>query len=245
MTQNRGVGALAEICVENEKTLHRYAELLGEANERARIIGPSDPAVIYSEHISDALMALPYLEKISSGSSFVDVGSGGGLPGLAWGICRPDLNGVLLDSVGKKIELVKEIIETLGVKNIRAINARSEDFVRDAREFFDVAAARAVADSVVLAEYLSPFVKIGGCLLAFKGRSAAAELDIPPSKWGVLGLGAPTILPYQILDKKLNLVIWKKISPCPKRYPRKPGEAKKNPWFAAPARKFYAQRSAD
>ena len=210
--------------------LHRYAELLAAANERARLTGSSDPDVIYSEHIADALSGLPWLPE---SGSFVDVGTGGGLPGLVWAICRPDLTAVLLDSIGKKCNLLNEIIAELGCTNAVAVNTRSEDFAKVNRETFDMATARAVAHSCILAEYLAPLVKTGGKLLAFKGESAADEIKIPSSKWRLLGLDAPSLHPYTTCDKNRLIVLWKKLMPTPPRYPRNPGMAEKKPWYRA------------
>ncbi|MDR1916686.1 MAG: 16S rRNA (guanine(527)-N(7))-methyltransferase RsmG [Synergistaceae bacterium] len=222
--------------------LHRYSELLSEANKRARLTGPSDPDVIYRELVTDALAALPLLDNFKSGSSFIDVGTGGGLPGLVWGVCRPDMNGVLLDSVRKKTDLLREIADRLAVKNIRVVNARSEDFAAAEREIFDIAAARALAHSCILCEYLSPFVRVGGLLIAFKGPGAEAELDIPADKWQILGIGEPVAETYKTHHDGRRLIIWRKISKCSKRYPRKPGEAKKNPWVNVTSRTYSESR---
>ncbi|MDR3281136.1 MAG: 16S rRNA (guanine(527)-N(7))-methyltransferase RsmG [Synergistaceae bacterium] len=212
------------------RKLREYAELLADANGRVRLTGSSDPDVLFDEHIMDALAALPYIEKFPSGASFVDVGTGGGLPGLVWAICRPDLSGVLLDSVGKKINMVAEIAGALRVFNITTVNARSEEYAMSKREFFDIATARAVSDSAMLVEYMSPLVRVGGGLLAFKGPGVKNELDVPPKGWKIFGLAEPEIKPYSVMGKELNLVIWEKISPCSRRFPRRSGEAKKNPW---------------
>ena len=138
-----------EINGEVNKKLRQFARLLLEANARARVVGPADEETIYEEHVRDALAALPWLEKFPPGSSFADVGTGGGLPGIAWGICRPDLRWVLVDSVGKKIGIVREIASRLGLENITAVHARSEDLARSNRERFDAATARGLrfADS--------------------------------------------------------------------------------------------------
>ena len=216
---------------ETEKKLREYARILAESNIRTRLTGSSDPRVIYGEHIADALAGLPRLEKLTHGNSFIDVGTGGGLPGLVWAICRPDLRGVLLDSVGKKIETVKAMISSLGISNVEAVNARSEDFARERREFFDTAAARALASSPTLAEYLSPLVRIGGELVAFKGVKAASELEPAFGRWNELGLDNPSVVPYRVAGKELCLVVWEKISRCPKRYPRNPGDAGKKSWL--------------
>ncbi len=217
---------------ETEAKLRQYAELLGRANERARLTGPSDPRILYDEHIADALQALPYLPQEGTGKEFVDVGTGGGLPGLVWGICRPDLSGTLLDSIGRKSILTAEIAHELGCENISVVKTRSEDFANEKgnRERFDVATARAVAHACVLAEYLSPLVRVGGRIVAFKGKNAAEELAISAPKWRALGLSAPTLHPYSVAGKDRCLMIWKKIKPCPAHYPRKPGMAEKKPW---------------
>lgn len=212
-----------------EKKLRLFARLLAEANALARLTGPPDEETIYREHVTDALAALPLLEKFSS-ARFADVGTGGGLPGIVWGICRPDLRGVLADSVGKKIKIVKDIAAKLGLKNIEAVHARSEELASRSREKFEIAAARAVSDAKILAEYLSPLVKVGGIAVAFKGPKVFDELGVPPASWRILGLSAPRIEPYSAAGKNLNFVIWEKVSPCPAKYPRRPGEAKKNPW---------------
>ena len=221
-----------EISEEIDTKLRQYAELLGRANERARLTGPSDPIVLYDEHIADALAALPYLPENGAGKRFVDVGTGGGLPGLVWGICRPDMSGALLDSIGRKSTLVAEIARELGCDNVAVVGMRSEDFAnaKGNRESFDVATARAVAHACVLAEYLSPLVKVGGRVIAFKGKSVLNELDIRQAKWHELGLAAPTLHPYTVAGKERCLVIWEKIKPCPALYPRKPGMAEKKPW---------------
>jgi 16S rRNA (guanine527-N7)-methyltransferase len=208
--------------------LHKYAELLRSANKRARLTGPSDLDKLFGEHIADALAGLPYLPE---GSSFVDVGTGGGLPGMVWCICRPDSRGTLLDSIGKKIALLSEIAAELRCDNAETVTMRSEDFARLRRENFGAAVARAVAHSCVLAEYMSPLVSVGGKLIAFKGPGAEEELDIPEVKWKMLGLSKPNLRPYSIGEKRRFIVIWKKTGKCPENFPRRPGVAAKSPWW--------------
>ena len=208
--------------------LRQYAELLSRANERARLTGPSDPGVLYEDFILDALYGLAFL---GDGEIFVDVGTGGGLPGIAWGICRPDAKGFLLDSIGKKIALVSEMIDELDCGNLTAVNARSEDFTAEHREAFDVATARAVAAAPLLAEYLTPLVRIGGKIVAFKGENVRDELNLPEKAWQKLGLSPPRLEAYEISGKQRYLVLWEKIKTCGKKYPRRPGMADKIPWY--------------
>ncbi|MDR3331438.1 MAG: 16S rRNA (guanine(527)-N(7))-methyltransferase RsmG [Synergistaceae bacterium] len=217
----------ANISGETATKLRMYASLLGDANSRARLTGPSDPNVLFDEHVSDALAGLPFLDDCES---LVDVGTGGGLPGLVWAICRPEARCTLIDSVRKKADLVREMAEKLECQNVEVLCGRSEDLASRFRESFDIAAARALADSVVLTEYLSPFVRIGGRLLAFKGPRVEDELDVPARKWRILGLSAPILRPYSIAGKDRCLVVWEKVGECPNRYPRRPGMAEKQPW---------------
>jgi 16S rRNA (guanine527-N7)-methyltransferase len=215
-----------------EKKLRLFARLLSEANERVRLVGPSDENVIYEEHIQDALAVSRLLDALPSGSRFADIGTGGGIPGTVWCVSRPDMDGVMADSVGKKIKIAREISEALGLKNATFVNARSEDLAASRREAFDAASARAVADSRVTAEYLAPLVKIGGILIAFKGAKVHDEIGLPAPLWLKLGLGAPSLAPYSVSGKEVDLLTWKKIAPCPSRFPRKPGDAKREPWWA-------------
>lgn len=223
------------LSVEISEKLRLYAELLGSANARARLTGPSDPVVLLEEHIEDALRGLPFLPQDGDGKRFIDVGTGGGLPGLVWGVCRPDLAGTLLDSIGRKSALTSEIASRLGCRNIEVICARSEDFARAHRELFHIATARAVAHACVLAEYLAPLVRVGGKIIAFKGKNVRDELGIPMSKWRVLGLAAPSLHPYSAAGKDRCIVIWEKITRTPARFPRRPGMADKKPWVALPS----------
>ncbi|MDR3164474.1 MAG: 16S rRNA (guanine(527)-N(7))-methyltransferase RsmG [Synergistaceae bacterium] len=220
-----------EINPDIEKKLRLFARLLAEGNERARLVGPSDANVIYEEHIKDAVAASRLLGVLPSGSRFADIGTGGGIPGIVWCVCRSDMEGVMADSVGKKIKIAREISEALCLKNAAFVNARSEELAARERETFDAASARAVADSRVTAEYLAPLVKAGGILIAFKGAKVHSEINLPAPLWRKLGLSAPSLEPYSMSGKALYLLTWKKIAPCPARFPRKPGEAKRDPWW--------------
>ncbi|MDL2263333.1 16S rRNA (guanine(527)-N(7))-methyltransferase RsmG, partial [Synergistaceae bacterium OttesenSCG-928-I11] len=191
-----------------EEKLCAYARLLSEGNARARLTGPSDPGTIYEEHILDCLYALPFLE---GAESFIDVGTGGGLPGLVFGICLPNSRGVLIDSVGKKVKIVADIASQLGCSNIEVQHVRSEEYAQETREHFSVATARAVTSAPVLAEYLSPFVKTGGRIVAFKGRNAESEIEPARARWETLGLSEPRLYPYTHKEKSRFIVVWTKI----------------------------------
>jgi 16S rRNA (guanine527-N7)-methyltransferase len=220
-----------EITQDIERKLRLFARLLAEANNRVRLTGPFLESVIYCEHIKDAVEASSALDPLPPGSRFADIGTGGGIPGIVWCVLRPDVEGVLADSAGKKIKIVGEMIAALDLKNATAVNARSEEIALRQREAFNLAAARAVADSRVSAEYLSPLVRIGGLLAVFKGSKVREEIGIPAERWKKLGLAPPSLTPYSSSGKELYLLVWEKITSCPARFPRKPGEAKRSPWW--------------
>lgn len=213
---------------EHEEKLRLYVGLLIKANEAARLTGPSDAATLWNDHIIDCASAAFLLPR---GGRVIDVGTGGGLPGLVWAILRPDLEFTLLDSVAKKMAQVEKISILLGLKNVKTICARSEDYAKEHGERFAVVTARAVTAAGVLAELLAPFAKTGGRLIAFKGPKVTEELEIVGNRWSELGLSSPKLMPYSYDDKKRFLLIWEKVARVPKGIPRRTGMAEKFPWY--------------
>ena len=215
----------------HRERLMSFAERLA-ACVTARLTGTRDPQELYDRHIRDCLESVPLLPLGSR--RVIDVGSGGGLPGLVWAVCRPDLEVVLLDSIGKKARAVQAIAEEMGLSNVRVFCARSEDIARiDApeRESFDLACARAVASAGITAELLSPLVRVGGLLLTFKGAKLAEELAEVKAPWGRLGLAAPLVLPYGGEGSSRALALWEKAAHCPRAYPRPAGMASSKGWW--------------
>ena len=202
-----------------ESTLYNYAQLLASCT-RARLTGTRGASEIYSLQVLDCL---PSLESLPDSGKVIDVGSGGGLPGIVWAVYRPALNITLLDSVVKKCEAVRGIVEALGLGNVRVVCARSEEFARGNREAFDLAGARALASAGVCAELLAPLVKVGGHVITFKGERVHEEISEVEDKWGLLGLGRPSLKFYGGESK--CLVTWEKVRKCPAKFPRREGLA--------------------
>ncbi|MDI9369784.1 MAG: 16S rRNA (guanine(527)-N(7))-methyltransferase RsmG [Synergistaceae bacterium] len=212
----------------NRERLHLYASLLASYSGKLRLTGPSDPEVIMDEHILDCLFSVSLLPVEGA---VIDVGSGGGLPGIVWALCRPGLVVTLLDSVKKKCVALEEMSLELGLENVRVVDTRCEDHARERRESYDCAAARAVASTDVLLEYLSPLVSAGGSIICFKGPKHLEEIETIEDEWHLLGLGNFKRYKYEIASKKRYILEWKKTGNTPGEYPRKVGIAEKRRWW--------------
>ena len=208
--------------------LDAYARTLASMNRSARLTGPRDPDAIWKEHVLDCAFSLPLVPETGRA---VDVGSGGGLPGIVWAVCRPRLTVVLLESVKKKCSALREIARELGLENVFVECARSEQLAAQSRESFTVAASRAVGHLGVVAEYMSPLVAPGGRLLCFKGPKVRDEIGEIGAQWDRLGLEAPVLRPYDHGGRELFLALWEKSGHCPDRFPRRPGRAQKQHWW--------------
>lgn len=201
--------------------LYKYAELLSSC-QTARLTGTRGTEDIYNLQIMDCIPSLEYLPE---SGSIIDVGSGGGLPGIVWAVYRPDLKVILLDSIKKKCEAVKNIIDELKIQNVNVICSRSEEFALSHREEFMLAGARALSSAGVTAELLSPLVKVSGRIITFKGEKVHEEISEVNNQWGKLGLSKPKLKFYGGDDSSKCIVSWEKIKKCPMIYPRRTGLA--------------------
>ena len=216
-------------CAE-EKTeiLERYMEEVLEWNEKVNLTAITDREEFIQKHLVDSLLCAETIEFTAS-SSICDVGTGGGFPGVPLAVCYPDKEFVLMDSLAKRIRIVQQICDELGINNVRAVHGRAEDLARngDYRDSFDLCVSRAVANMRVLCEYCMPFVKIGGSFIAYKGPDCESEIDDAREAIRLLGGEDPDIRRLPHLGH--SLVAIKKICPTPEAYPRKAGTPAKKP----------------
>lgn len=210
----------------------KYKELLKDWNTKINITAITDDDEIDTKHFLDSLT--PFVTEIFNGNKkIIDIGTGGGFPGVPLKIVNPDLNVTLLDSLNKRIIFLNEVINQLGLKDIEAIHGRAEELSIQPqyREKYDVCVSRAVASLDTLSEYCIPFVKVGGYFVSMKGPDIDEELKL--SKNAIDTLGA------KVIDTKLveipetdivhSLIIIQKIRQTPTKYPRGGGKPKKNP----------------
>lgn len=209
-----------------------YYHLLITANEHMNLTAITEPLEVAQRHFLDALCP-PAMEALMSGASVIDVGSGAGLPGLPLAIARPDLTLTLADARKKRVDFMVSTAEALGLQNVSVVWGRAEELARDAahRETYDAALARAVAPLPVLCEYLLPFVRVGGRMLAWKGAAAEDELEGAEQAVKTLGGGNSSLHPYAISHEFCSLTLFTcdKIRHTPSIYPRSPGKPAKNP----------------
>ena len=214
-------------------SLSAYAGILA-GYEYANVVGTRDPRKIVTEHLSDSLSCL-LIGTLWSSTSVIDVGTGGGLPGIPLAISRPDLRVTLLEATKRKVRFLDYTRKTLGLRNLDLLQGRVEDAGKKAayREAFDLAVARALAELPVVVEYCAPLVRVGGEILALKGRLMEEELSRGVAASRELGLEIREVreVKYraELPQKERRLVVFEKILATPERFPRRAGLAKKRP----------------
>lgn len=213
----------------------RYAAELVVWNAKVnltRIVRPDEIAI---QHFLDSLVCLRGVppEDAARSLSCIDVGAGAGLPGIPLKLVHPSWRLTLVESVGKKTAFLNHVIDVLELDKVQVLHARAEDVGRapDHRERYDLAVARAVARLPVLAEYLLPLVRVGGRMLALKGRDIAAEMaDMAPALQ-LLGGRLIEVQPYRLpgIREPRHLVVIGKLRPTPTAYPRRAGIPEREP----------------
>lgn len=189
-------------------------------NEHVNLTAITDPDEIAVKHFADSLSVFRAAD-FPKNSSVVDVGCGAGFPGLPMLIARPDLDVTFLDSVGKKLGFIKDVLKQSGLVG-QTLHARAEDVAHENeyREQFDFAVSRAVAPLNILAEYAMPLIKAGGTFIAMKGAEDEAELG--ENAVNVLGGKIEQVVYLKLSNGDTrNLVVVKKLSQTPSKYPRR------------------------
>jgi 16S rRNA (guanine527-N7)-methyltransferase len=204
-----------------------FLALLLETSKSVNLTAVTDPSQAWTRHILDSLTLLPLVAELPEGGSVIDVGTGGGLPGIPLAIVMPQLRVTLLEATGKKAEFLGAAVQRLGLKNVTVVNDRAEHagHLPEHRERYDAALARAVGPLAVIAELTVPFAKIGGRVLLIKGQKADEELAAAkPALHKLHVVHAGTI------DTPTGrIVVLEKPRKTPSGYPRRTGEPKAHP----------------
>lgn len=212
--------------------LRIYERELLDWNTRFNLTAIEKPEQVRSKHFLDSLSCLmvmrdPYPQRL------IDVGTGAGFPGVPLKIILPGMHLTLVESVGKKADFCRHILQKLELGGVEVIQERAETLGQLAqyRERYDWAVARAVANMPVLIELLLPFVRVGGKALAMKGISAPSESHTAERAIRLLGGHLQRLLPVNLpgVADQRYLVVIDKVAATPPAYPRRAGMPAKNP----------------
>lgn len=208
--------------------LNKYYNIVIEQNKTlnlTRIVDKKDFAI---KNILDSVLPI---KIIPQNASVVDVGTGAGLPGIPLKILRPDIKLTLLDSLQKRINFLKKVVEIFKFDNTICIHSRAEDLAKQNRESYDVCVSRAVAKLNTLCEYCLPLVRCGGVMIAYKSLKAEEEMKEASNAIKVLG-GKIEKLQNVIIKEENSIrtnIIISKILSTPTKYPRPKNLPKTNP----------------
>lgn len=208
-----------------------YQRELMDWNARHNLTAIRDETGIRIKHFLDSLTCLKIID--SPPARLIDVGTGGGFPGIPLKILMPGMQLTLVESVGKKVKFCQHIVDTLKMENVQVLQERAEDLGQspDHREQYDWAVARAVANLPILTEYLLPLVRINGAMLAQKGHSGPAEAQKAENAIRLLGghLRQLQQLTLPGVVEERYLVVIDKVAATPAKYPRRVGTPSKKP----------------
>lgn len=225
-----GLGSLLNI-EKSEKFLLLTKRML-EENEKYNLTAITEPSKIILNHYADCATLA---ERLPKGAKVIDVGCGAGFPTLPLAIVREDIQILAIDSTAKRIAYVDATAKMLGLTNVTAIAMRAEDGAKmpEYRESFDFATARAVAEMRVLCELCLPYVKLGGSMIAMKGKNAEFELSNAKKAIAILGGKSTKVDAIKLIGEGEELshplIIVEKKTKTPTQYPRPYAQISKKP----------------
>lgn len=218
-----------QISNEEIEKLYIYMKEILEWNEKVNVTAIKDEKEFIVKHFIDSLTIEKY---ITNGEKVLDIGTGAGFPGIPIKITKNKSHVDLVDSVNKKLNVIRDIIPKIKLEDIECIHTRAEDLAKNVkyRESYDVVTSRAVANLTTLVEYMLPFVKVGGKIICMKGPNVEEELAESKKAISILGGKIEQIENINIdSDYERNIIIIKKEKPTHKQYPRGQGKPLKEP----------------
>lgn len=228
--------------------LGRFLELLLEANTRFNLTGITDPGEAWTKHILDSLTLVPLLAELGEAEGakgparVIDIGSGGGVPGIPLAVVLPGVRFTLVEATAKKAEFLREAAAALGLANVEVLNDRAERLGQDRgergeggeggvrrrgghRERYDAATARALGHLAIVAELAIPLLKVRGVCLAVKGARAEQEIGEAGKALELLSAHHEGTVP----TPTGRIVVLRKDARTARTYPRRDGEPKRSP----------------
>lgn len=209
-----------------------YLESILEANRKVNLTAITDRQEAIRKHLIDSLSCAGIAE-FRGRATAVDLGTGGGFPGVPLAIAFPEMGFSLIDSQEKKLRIIEDICEKLGIDNVEVFHGRAEDLAReeDHRDYYDICLSRAVANMQTLCELCLPFVRKGGHFIAYKGPECVEEVKSAAKAMEELEGKLVSIAPQPAAEgmEGHSLVIVEKLGVTDPRYPRKAGIPAKRP----------------
>lgn len=211
-------------------TLKEYMLEILKANMHINLTAIQDENEFIENHLIDSLEGAK-LDEFKDVTNVIDIGTGGGFPGIPLAIEQPDKEFILVDSVQKKLKVVSSIADKLQIKNIKTIHSRAETLATDYdyREQFDLCVSRAVANLSTLCEYCLPLVKVGGHFFAYKAKQAKQEIIDAKKALELLGGSVKYISKTQRNQRENCIIVIEKVKETPLKYPRRTGIPAKKP----------------
>ncbi len=209
-----------------------YYKLLLDWNKKINLTAITEYEDVIIKHFIDSVLICKFI-RFDDTVSLIDVGTGGGFPGIPIKILNPDCRIVLLDSLNKRVNFLNAVKDELKLKNIECIHGRAEDVSREKnyRECFDIAVSRAVANLSTLSEYCIPFLKTGGRFISYKSEKSYDEIKESENAIKCLSSEITSIedivLPNTDIVRKFIIITKRK--PVSNKYPRKAGLPTKDP----------------
>lgn len=209
-----------------------YYELLVEWNSFMNLTAITEFNEVCLKHFVDSVSLCKAID-CSEKKRVIDVGTGAGFPGIPLKIMYPNFQITLLDSLGKRVKFLNEVISKLGLSNIEAIHGRAEDYVKEkgSREGYDLCVSRAVANLSTLSEYCLPYVKKEGYFISYKSEKIVEESKAAGHAIEILGGKIADQVEFQLPNSDIyrNLFMIQKVKSTPAKYPRKAGLPSKEP----------------
>ena len=209
-----------------QEKLCAFARAMVKQNEVMNLTGITEDEPVAKLHLLDSLTVAACVDLKEK--TLIDVGCGAGFPGVPLAIACPDTEVTLLDSLGKRMKWLEEVLPSLGI-SAECVTARAEEAVATCRESYDVATSRAVARLNILLELTAPYVKVGGYVVALKGSAAKEELLEAKNAIKKLGLSLVEVRDFVFDDATHGVIVLKKVAPTPAAYPRRFAKIKQSP----------------
>ncbi|HIT71752.1 MAG TPA: 16S rRNA (guanine(527)-N(7))-methyltransferase RsmG [Candidatus Scatovivens faecipullorum] len=208
---------------------YNYMNGILKWNKSINVTSITDEKMFIVKHFADSLTINRFVEDKKT---LIDIGTGAGFPGIPLKIVNKDLKVTLIDSVNKKLNIIRDITADFNLENLEIIHTRAEDLANDIeyREKYDIATTRAVSNLTTIAEYMLPFVKINGYAICMKGPNIRQELEDSKVAIEVLGGKLEKIESLNVGNElERNIILIKKVKSTPKKFPRGKGKPLKEP----------------